>query len=87
MLRKKHFQEWLAAGYLNLGARTETGEYPEAASYGVYEYAAFWTADSVEGEDGMAYYRYMVATQPDLFISKGDKDNFGASVRCVRNAE
>lgn len=77
----------IPAGYLNLGDRTETGEYPEAASYGVYEYAAFWTADSVEEEDGMAYYRYMMATQPDLFISKGDKANFGASVRCVRDAQ
>lgn len=77
----------IPAGYLNLGTRNETGEYPESSSYGVYEYAAFWTADSVEGEEGMAYYRYMMATQPDLFISKGDKANFGASVRCVRDAQ
>ena len=72
------------AGYMNLGSEVD-GRYPEANSYGVYEYAAFWTADSVEGDDTMAYYRYIVDSQPDLFISKGDKKNFGASVRCVRD--
>lgn len=75
------------AGYLNLGPKAETGGYPQADSKGVYEYATFWTADQVEGEEGMAYYRYIVADQPDVFISKGDKANFGASVRCVRDAE
>lgn len=74
------------AGYMNLGDEVD-GAYPEANSYGVYEYAAFWTADSVEGDDSMAYYRYIVGNQPDLFITKGDKKNFGASVRCVRDAE
>ena len=74
------------AGYMNLGEEVN-GAYPEADSYGVYEYAAFWTADSVEGDDSMAYYRYIVDNQPDLFITKGDKKNFGASVRCVREAE
>ena len=72
------------AGYMNLGEEVN-GAYPEANSYGVYEYAAFWTADSVEGDDSMAYYRYITADQPDLFITKGDKKNFGANVRCVRN--
>lgn len=74
------------AGFLNLGKKNDAGEYPEAISSGVYEYAAFWTADSVDGDGSMAYYRYIVANQPDLFISKGDKANFGASVRCVRDA-
>ena len=74
----------IPAGYVNLGAETAEGTYPEANSYGVYEYAAFWTADAVEGDDSMAYYRYIVDNQPDLFISKGDKKNLGASVRCVR---
>ena len=72
------------AGYINLGEQATDGTYPNATSYGVYEYAAFWTADSVEGDDSMAYYRYIVDNQPDFFISKGDKKNFGASVRCVR---
>lgn len=74
----------IPAGYVNLGQKTDNGTYPEANSYGVYEYAAFWTADAVEGDESMAYYRYLVDNQPDLFISKGDKKNFGASVRCVR---
>lgn len=74
----------IPAGYINLGAESAEGTYPEAQSSGVYEYAAFWTADAVEGEDTMAYYRYIVDNQPDVFISKGDKKNFGASVRCVR---
>ena len=74
------------AGYMNLGQEVD-GAYPEADSNGVYEYATFWTADSVDGDDTMAYYRYIVDNQPDLFITKGDKKNFGASVRCVRDAE
>ena len=74
----------IPTGFMNLGQQTEDGKYPEANSNGVYEYAAFWTSDSVDGEDSMAYYRYIVDNQPDLFISKGDKKNFGASVRCVR---
>ena len=77
----------IPAGYLNLGERSQTGEYPEATSSGVYEYAVFWTADEVDGEPGMAYYRYIIANQPDVFISKGDKSSFGASVRCVRDAQ
>lgn len=76
----------IPAGYLNLGEKNESGEYPEAVSKGVYEYSVFWTADPVDGESGMAYYRYIVANQPDMFTSKGDMANFGASVRCVRDA-
>lgn len=76
----------IPAGYLNLGQKAEDGTYPDAVSSGVYEYATFWTADEVEGENGMAYYRYIVANQPDVFIAKGDKANMGASVRCVRDA-
>lgn len=74
------------AGYVNLGQKSESGEYPEAVSNGVYEYAVFWTSEQVDEEQGMAYYRYLIANQPDMFISKGDKANFGASVRCVRDA-
>lgn len=74
----------IPAGYMNLGSEAQDGTYPESDSNGVYEYAVFWTADSVEGEGSMAYYRYIVDNQPDVFISKGDKKNFGASVRCVR---
>ena len=58
--------------------------YPNAIFKGYKEYAAFWTADKVDGEDGMAYYRYLINKQPDLMINKGDTKSFGASVRCVR---
>ena len=77
----------IPTGYINLGVESENGEYPEANSSGVYEYSVFWTADKAEGETGMAYYRYLIADQPDMFISKGDTKSFGASVRCVRDAQ
>ena len=58
--------------------------YPNAIFKGYKEYAAFWTADAVEGEEGMAYYRYLINKQPNLMIGKGNINSFGASVRCVR---
>ena len=61
------------------------GNYPGANFSGANEYAAFWTADKVEGEEGKAYYRYIIANQPFISIEKGDTKTFGASVRCVRN--
>ena len=75
---------FIPAGFSNLGERSEDGKYPTASFVGVYEYAVFWTADKVEGED-MAYYRYIICDQPDLQIGKGDIRTFGANVRCVRN--
>ena len=74
----------IPAGYANLGEKAEDGSYHTAAFFGINEYAAFWTADKVEGED-MAYYRYIICDQPDLQIGKGDTESFGANVRCVRN--
>ncbi len=74
-------------GYANLGNGDSVGKYPDAAFDGIFEYAAFWTADKVEGEDDMAYYRYMIANQPEMMVGKGDADAFGASVRCVRDAQ
>jgi len=73
----------IPAGYANLGA-IEDGSYPTAAFFGLYEYAAFWTADKVETEAGMAYFRYLICDQPDMQIGKGDIKTFGANVRCVR---
>ena len=75
---------FIPAGYANLGERSEDGRYPTATFFGVYEYAAFWTADKVEGSDNMAYYRYIICDQPDIQIGKGDIHTFGANVRCVR---
>lgn len=54
---------------------------------GLNEYAVFWTADVVEEEPDMAYYRYLVCDQSELFASKGSRNSFGASVRCVREAQ
>jgi len=77
----------IPCGYTNLGTRSEDGSYPAAAFFGLNEYATFWTADKVENEAGMAYYRYLIVDQPDMQISKGDVNSLGASVRCVREAE
>lgn len=77
----------IPCGYSNLGTKGDNGTYPTAAFFGVYEYAAFWTADKVEGEDGMAYYRYLICDQPDMQIGKGDVNTLGASVRCVRESK
>jgi uncharacterized protein (TIGR02145 family) len=77
----------IPAGYANLGERSEDGTYPNASFLGTYEYAVFWTADLVENEPGMAYYRYIFCDQPDMYAGKGDTKTFGASVRCVRDAK
>lgn len=74
----------IPAGYANLGERSEEGKYPTASFFGVYEYSVFWTADKVEGDENMAYYRYIICDQPDMQIGKGDTKTFGANVRCVR---
>lgn len=72
------------AGYVNLGEKSGNS-YPTAAFFGIYEYASFWTADIVEDEAGMAYFRYVICDQPDMQIYKGDTKTFGANVRCVRD--
>lgn len=76
----------IPCGYSNLGNKSESGTYPAASFFGLYEYATFWTADMVEEEAGMAYYRYIISDQPDMQIGKGDVKALGASVRCVREA-
>ncbi len=75
----------IPSGYANLGKLVD-GAYPMAAFTGIYRYAAFWTADEVADEEGMAYYRYLICDQPGMYISKGDTKSFGASVRCVRES-
>lgn len=85
----------IPTGFCMLGVKNATPEitefydysYPQANFKGVYEYATFWTADAVEDEEGMAYYRYIICNQPDIMIGKGDAKSFGASVRCVRSAK
>lgn len=79
---------FIPTGYANLGltpAVRSGSLYPEASFEGVYDYSVFWTADEVEGNSDMAYYRYIVGSQPHFMISKGNKESFGASVRCVRD--
>jgi len=73
----------IPAGFANLGVREADGSYRDVESNGVYEYAAFWTADMAD--DGMAYYRYLICDQPDMMVGKGDPEAFGANVRCVRD--
>ena len=75
----------LPFGYANLGEKNSSGIYSSAYFQGMNEYAVFWTADAVEGDSDMAYYRYLIGDQPDFYVGKGDKKSFGASVRCVRD--
>ena len=57
-----------------------------AASYnsfkGEFDYATFWTADSVDGDS--ATYKYIHVKQPGIYSGTGDKKSFLASVRCVK---
>ena len=79
----------LPVGYANLGITpelTSKSAYPAALFEGTYEFAAFWTADEVADDTNLAYYRYLYLKSPSLMISKGYKSTFGASVRCVRDA-
>lgn len=79
----------LPVGYSNLGVTPKPevkSSYPAALFEGTYEFAAFWTADEVEGSSSMAYYRYMYMKEPHFMIAKGYKEAFGASVRCVRES-
>ncbi len=75
----------IPGGFSNLGTQVD-GKYPTASFTGIYEYATFWTSDRVEDEDDMAYYRYLICDQPEMYASKGDIHSFGANVRCVRES-
>lgn len=84
----------IPAGYVSLGSLAADKKddefreynYPNAEFKGIREYAVFWTGDKVEGDGSKAYYRYLIADQPDLIVGMGDISTFGASVRCVRSA-
>lgn len=52
---------------------------------GYMEYAAFWTADEYNDEQGL--YRYIYVSKPDCYVASSDKQSFRASVRCVRDSE
>lgn len=74
----------IPSGYVNL-EEVEDGSYPHAVFTGVFKYSAHWTADVAE--DGLAYYRYIYSSLPDMFIGKADTKTFGAAVRCVRDTK
>jgi uncharacterized protein (TIGR02145 family) len=74
----------IPVGYSNLGTKSADGSYNAAMFDGMNKYSVIWTADMVEGSSELAYYRYVIDNQPDMFIGKGDVKSFGASVRCVR---
>lgn len=63
----------ISTGYANILAGSYEGE---------FEYAAFWTSDQASSTEG--YYKYMICDQNGLFNGKGNKESFGASVRCIR---
>lgn len=52
---------------------------------GENEYATFWTATEKSDDPQMAVYRYIHVKKPDVFVGKGDKTSFRASVRCVQD--
>ncbi len=64
----------LSVGMCNLGDKNFGG---------VTKSACFWTADEYNTEK--AIYRYLVDDQPIIYRGVGDKKNFGASVRCVKD--
>ena len=74
----------IPAGFAMLASKNSDGYYSNANFDGLNEYAAFWTADTVKDETGMAYYRYVFCEQPEFQLGKGDAKTFGANVRCVR---
>lgn len=65
----------LPVGYANLASNIFEG---------LYEYSIFWTATTNPTNESMAYYKYMIYNQPDVYVGSADKDSFGASVRCIR---
>lgn len=77
----------IPTGYANLGSADAEGKYPAAKFEGVNNYAAYWTADKVEGSSDRAYFRYIYCEQPDFVIAEGDTKSFGAAVRCVRKSK
>ncbi|MBR4755556.1 MAG: hypothetical protein IK076_01285 [Bacteroidales bacterium] len=49
---------------------------------GMNSYAVFWTSDD-DGDAGI--YRYIYVDKNNVFVAKGDKTSFRASVRCVKD--
>ena len=49
---------------------------------GVKDYSVFWTSDE---EEDFGIYRYIYVDKSNVFVGKGDKKSFRASVRCVKD--
>ena len=67
----------IPAGYATL-----SGE--RATFSGLNNYAAFWTSTEDPSDSGKAVYRYINVNRNDIYVGKGDKKSFAASVRCVK---
>lgn len=52
---------------------------------GYLNYAAFWTADSVDSNT--ALYRYIYMKYPDINVETGSKSGLSLNVRCVRDSK
>ena len=57
---------------------------PSGSFSGLNEYSMFWTSSESSEKPGMAYCKYLISTEPDIFTREADKTSFGASVRCIR---
>lgn len=67
----------IPSGYATVG--------PETPVYkGWEDFAAFWTADTSESDEALAYYYYLHESEPDVMTGQGDKASLALSVRCVR---
>lgn len=63
----------IPAGFANLMDGTFTD---------AYDRAVFWISN--DSQDGNVEYRYIVDDRAEIFSQSGDRQSFGASVRCVR---
>jgi uncharacterized protein (TIGR02145 family) len=70
-------------GWAALSAGSCTNNYNNYSGLKTY---AFWWSATEKSED-KAYYRYIYCERPDFDVNSSGKDNFGASVRCVRLRE
>ena len=52
---------------------------------GIDDFAVFWTSDTKEDDEILAYCRYINVKQNDILMGARDKGSFRASVRCVKD--
>ena len=61
------------------------GSTGEMEFLGVNSYATFWTSNEYDEEQGV--FRYIYVSDPDVMTSSASKDEYYASVRCVRDVQ